>query len=86
MLKVGIERTEKEAIIKVKTNVPDEKVFKFSLSPIITQNSLKLILPMLIESEREKRIKKAITSAKTKATRAANKAEKMKEANENEET
>lgn len=87
MLKVGIKRTETEAIVKVKTNVPDEKVFKFSLSPIITQQSLKLILPMLIKSEREKRIKKAITSAKTKATRAANKAEreakaeKMKEDN-----
>lgn len=88
MFKVGIKRTESEAVVTIKTGVSDEKVFKFSLSPIITKQSLKLIIPMLIKSEREKRIKTAITSAKTKATRAANKAEReaKKEANEIEKT
>ncbi|MCK1997966.1 hypothetical protein MPH47_12145 [Psychrobacillus psychrodurans] len=91
MFKVGIKRTNKQMIVTVKTDVPDEKPFKFkTLSPTITQKHLRMILPMMIASERAKRVKKAITSAKTKATRAANKAEReakaeeMKEANENE--
>jgi hypothetical protein len=83
-LKVNIKRTKTEAIVKVKTNVPDEKHFKFSLSPTISQQSLKLILPMLIKSERDNRIAKAIRSVKTKATRARNKARKELEENEDE--
>ena len=81
MFKVDIKRTEKEMIVTVKTDVPDEKPFKFkTLSPTITQKHLRMILPMMIASERAKRIKKAITSAKAKATRAANKAERKAEA------
>lgn len=82
-MKVSIKRTKTEAIIKVTTSAPGEKSFKFSLSPSITQQSLKLILPMLIKSERENRIIKAERSAKTKATRARNKA--LKEQQERDE-
>lgn len=83
-MKVNIKRTETEAIIKVTTNVPNEKPFKFSLSPVITQQSIKVILPLLLKSERDNRITKAIRSEKTKATKAKNKARKALEEIENE--
>ena len=74
MFKVGIKRTNKQTIVTVKTDVEDEKAFKFeSLSPTITQKHLRMILPLMIASERSKRIKKA----HRKAELAANKAEKL---------
>lgn len=60
MITVSIKRTEKETIVKAKTDVPGEKAFTFdSLSPTITKEHIRLILPMMIESQREKRYKKA---------------------------
>lgn len=70
MFKVGIKRTEKETVIRVKTDVPGEKAFKFeSLSPTISQKHLKVILPMMIATERSKRIKKAHRKVELKAER-----------------
>jgi len=60
MFKVGIKRTDKQSIVTVKTDVEGEKAFKFdSLSPTITRDHLRLILPLMISTQREKRIKKA---------------------------
>lgn len=60
MIKVSIKRTPVETIIIAKSDVPGEKAFKFeSLSTSITKERIRLILPMMIESEREKRVRKA---------------------------
>ncbi|MGE6487760.1 hypothetical protein [Paenisporosarcina sp. NPDC076898] len=60
MIKVSIKRTEVETVIIAKTGIPGEKPFKFdSLSPRITEKSIRLILPMMIETERDKRARKA---------------------------
>lgn len=85
MFKVAIKRTERESIVTVKTDVEGEKAFKFeSLSPTITLDHLRLILPLMISSQREKRIKKVhrkLELATIKAEREA-----KKEANEIEKT
>lgn len=74
MFKVGIKRTERETIISVKTDVPGEKAFKFeSLSPTITKDHIRLILPLMIAKERDKRASRA----HRKAELAAQKAEKL---------
>ena len=60
MIKVSIKRTSTESVIIAKSDVPGEKAFKFeSLSPTITEKSIRLILPMMIENARKKRAKKA---------------------------
>ncbi|QUG41316.1 hypothetical protein KD050_18885 [Psychrobacillus sp. INOP01] len=87
MFKVGIKRTESEVVVTVKTDVPGEKAFKFdSLSPTITSDRLRLILPLMIETQRDKRAARAhrkLELAEEKAEREE-RAEKMKEANANE--
>ena len=85
MFKVGIKRTEKEAVVTVKTDVEGEKAFKFeSLSPTITRDHLRLILPLMISSQREKRIKKVHRKLELAAIKAEREAKK--EANEIEKT
>lgn len=75
MFKVGINRTEKEAIVVVKTDVLGEKAFKFeSLSPKITREHLRLILPLMIANEREKRHIRVHRKAELKALREEKKA------------
>ena len=70
MFKVGIKRTEKEAVVVVKTDVPGEKAFKFeSLSPKITREHLRLILPLMVATEREKRHIRVHRKAELKALR-----------------
>ena len=60
MIRVGIKKSADETVLIVKSDVPGEKAFKFeSLSPNITRKNIRLILPMMIEQEREKRAKKA---------------------------
>lgn len=60
MIKVSIKRTSDETVIIAKSEVPGEKPFKFeSLSPTITKKNIRLILPSMIETEREKRARKA---------------------------
>lgn len=77
VLNVSIKRSETQSVIKVKSDIPGEKVFTFdSLSPNITQKSIRLIIPMLIESEREARIKKAHRKQQLREIRQA-KAEQL---------
>ncbi|MEK4085142.1 hypothetical protein [Psychrobacillus sp. FSL K6-1415] len=60
MLRIGVERTKKETFVKVKTDVKGEQPFYFeSLSPTITREHLRLILPLMVATEREKRAKRA---------------------------
>lgn len=59
MLKVSVKRTDTEAIVTVKSDNALEKKFEFSLSPKVTSKSLRLILPAMIETERDKRRRKA---------------------------
>ena len=71
MINVSIKRTEKETIVTAKTEVISEKAFKFeSLSPTITQSHLRIILPMMIDHERDNRIKKAHRREELKAIKA----------------
>lgn len=81
MFKVGIKRMEKESIVTVKTDVPNEKAFKFdSLSPTITQKHLRMILPLMVATQREKRA----TRAYRKLELAELKAEKLARSEANE--
>jgi ABC-type uncharacterized transport system involved in gliding motility auxiliary subunit len=52
VLNVSIKRSESESVIKVKSDITDEKVFIRFAESNITQKSIRLILPMLIASER----------------------------------
>ena len=77
MFKVAIKRMERESIVTVKTGVEGEKAFKFeSLSPTITQKHLRIILPMMVASQREKRIKKAHRKIELAAIKAEREAKK----------
>lgn len=70
MIKVSIKRSSTESVIIAKSDVPGEKAFKFeSLSPTITEKSIRLILPMMIENAREKRAKKAHRAQELKEAR-----------------
>ncbi len=82
MYKVKIKRTKEETKLNVKTSVPDEKPFIFkSLSPTITREHIRLILPRMIDCERDKRNRKAYRKeelTKLREEKAA-KAERFKE-------
>lgn len=71
-----IENIEKIDIIRqfpyatAKVKITGEKLFTFeNLSSRITERHLKLILPQLIDSERQKRIKKVAASERRKANK-----------------
>lgn len=81
---IKINRTDTEAIIKVKTEEINEKDFTFELSPRITEKHLNLILPHMIATERKRRTQKAHRREELKAIKAEKAArfEKFKEETE----
>lgn len=69
VLKINVKRTETETMIRVKSEIEGDPAYEFSLSPIITEENIKLVLPMMIKREREKRYKKAFRREEMKAAR-----------------